>query len=500
MRQIYNRSGCVLIDLGGSRSQNPGLQNFLTNIPNISSFHPPTNGIVDNTQLNWDRLEQYGLPKFEDPLWHSLNDLLERPWFTRVWVTQEFASAKNAAIVCNGWVIELNDFLPIFSNMYSYGLAGHPAISTDAEAALHRLIFMIKLNAELVHRDLPRPLIYLLEGNRSSQATDPRDHIYGLLGISKESDEPALTPDYGEELCDLYVRTAKHFALHHAYVPALLHNAGIRTAGQDLPSWVPRWDRPFSPVITTDTLSDGRSAVFRASGQTDCVARLDDHGLILKVRGVTFDEISLVGVPPAAWLSLSVDESTDSYIHEAISMLRDHGSAYPTGEMVSQVVWRLLLCDKVPGSHLRAPERLSRSVEAMILLCAQDTAAKRNYQVYESVVEEWMARWLESGGLQADEAGLREMVIEAIKVFRGISMHLYRARRSMTHKGYICQVPPEVQQGDVIAIFHGCDVPFVLRPSTRNCYQLIGNCYVHGIMDGEALSHNNISAREIELV
>jgi hypothetical protein len=39
-------------------------------------------------------------------------------------------------------------------------------------------------------------------------------------------------------------------------------------------------------------------------------------------------------------------------------------------------------------------------------------------------------------------------------------------------------------KGDVIAVLLGGTVPFLLREDGHN-YRLIGDCYVHGIMDGE---------------
>ena len=369
MYEIYNKAGCVLIDLGGTPGQNPGLRGFLTNIRNISNFHPAVNGFIDHAQFRWDRLEQYGLPSHEDPLWHSLNNLLERPWFTRVWVTQELASAKKAAIVCDGWVMAIYEFAPIFANVYSYGLAGHEAISAPAELAPHRLILMLKLNTELVYKNTFRPLIHLLERDRHSQATNPRDHIYGMVGISNEAGEHALKPNYEEGVLDLYVRTAKYFA-NTSNIPSLLHNAGIRQAGQELPSWVPYWDSSlYSPVIETDLLGDKGEVYFKACGGTHCTAELDDDRLTLKVRGITFDEISRVGAEPAIPESLSVvGEAISSYILEVHRMLRDGGVTYPTGEDIFNVRARIMLCDHIPATHLRAPEDLLKAVNALCIL------------------------------------------------------------------------------------------------------------------------------------
>jgi hypothetical protein len=55
-----------------------------------------------------------------------------------------------------------------------------------------------------------------------------------------------------------------------------------------------------------------------------------------------------------------------------------------------------------------------------------------------------------------------------------------------TVKGFLAAVPCTTKVGDCIAILGGGNLPFVLRPTGDNHYRLVGPCYVHGIMDGEA--------------
>jgi hypothetical protein len=43
-----------------------------------------------------------------------------------------------------------------------------------------------------------------------------------------------------------------------------------------------------------------------------------------------------------------------------------------------------------------------------------------------------------------------------------------------------------VRTGDYVCVILGCDVPLVLRHSL-DCWELIGGCYVPGIMKGEAM-------------
>ena len=45
---------------------------------------------------------------------------------------------------------------------------------------------------------------------------------------------------------------------------------------------------------------------------------------------------------------------------------------------------------------------------------------------------------------------------------------------------------PQAEVGDVVAVFFGSDVPFVLRPQ-EDKFRLIGETHVQGIMDEEVI-------------
>ena len=59
---------------------------------------------------------------------------------------------------------------------------------------------------------------------------------------------------------------------------------------------------------------------------------------------------------------------------------------------------------------------------------------------------------------------------------------------AITGRRYMGWVPVDAQKGDKICILLGGQVPFVLRPIQDGKYQLVGEAYLHGLMDGEGLS------------
>ena len=76
--------------------------------------------------------------------------------------------------------------------------------------------------------------------------------------------------------------------------------------------------------------------------------------------------------------------------------------------------------------------------------------------------------------------------------------HVFRQHKLVeTGKGLVCLAPKAVEVGDVLAVFNGTTVPYVLRPTEGTqdvggtkptpCF-LVGPCYLHGVMQGELQS------------
>jgi hypothetical protein len=60
-------------------------------------------------------------------------------------------------------------------------------------------------------------------------------------------------------------------------------------------------------------------------------------------------------------------------------------------------------------------------------------------------------------------------------------------------------VPPLTEAGDDIGIIYGADVPFVFRRRGGADFDLIGECFVYGIMDVEALQDSKAVEKDFIL-
>lgn len=118
----------------------------------------------------------------------GLEDLLNRSWFLRVWILQEVANAKNAIVCCGRKEIEASVF-SIAPIIFDVSPSAHCQSVIDIMPGPWRKNSWWSKN----------PSLYtLLSKFGGAQATEPRDLIYALRGVSTDKESPILTPDYNK--------------------------------------------------------------------------------------------------------------------------------------------------------------------------------------------------------------------------------------------------------------------------------------------------------------
>ena len=75
-------------------------------------------------------------------------------------------------------------------------------------------------------------------------------------------------------------------------------------------------------------------------------------------------------------------------------------------------------------------------------------------------------------------------------------------RLCVTQDGLIGLVPWRAKEGDRISVFLGGPAPFVTRGTSTGHDTLVGECYIHGLMDGEIFEmvHANSELKEEDIV
>ncbi|KAL0936899.1 HET-domain-containing protein [Colletotrichum truncatum] len=124
----------------------------------------------------------------------GLVTLLSRLWFTRVWILQEVANAPAALIYCGPKSVSarLLALTPILLGVRPERVC--QAVLDIMPGPSRKETWWAK----------QRDLYFLLQYFGSSQATEPRDIIYALRGLSTDANDPeVLAPDYAQPVSEL---------------------------------------------------------------------------------------------------------------------------------------------------------------------------------------------------------------------------------------------------------------------------------------------------------
>lgn len=91
---------------------------------------------------------------------------------------------------------------------------------------------------------------------------------------------------------------------------------------------------------------------------------------------------------------------------------------------------------------------------------------------------------------------------KAIKLL-GLDREVTRTRRFLiTVDGYMGLAPGEARVGDRVAIVYGCSTPLLIRKvnQAEANWRFVGDCYIYGLMDGEAVMMDDILVEDIRLI
>ncbi|TVY25852.1 Heterokaryon incompatibility protein 6,OR allele [Lachnellula hyalina] len=400
----------------------------------------------------------------------ALDLLFRRPYWSRVWVVQELISASEAHFICGLEKVAeeaCHHALRLLRNYRRYQILRFgqnkspqdPLWTSLVSLDTHDPIALLKFRRAAS----PFPLVYLLRSLRKFGATDPRDKVFALLGIASDAKALGLHCDYKKSCEDVYCEVARALIQNGHYDILSLGNLSKGSVG--LPSWSPDWsikslrrplqerslDRsalPLTAILEPPFSASGTHRALELSVGSEGVGRMP-----LFLQGAV---LSTVGQLGTVWGA----EGVGVWLHDLdrlCSVAKDD-----TTEGRQKSVWRTAVADQEIRQGKTKPrfskEKLSSVHEA---LKDKDLRLTR----VQTLIESGLGDYYEQ--LQVVAAGRRPLSISS---------------------GYYGIGPHETREGDVFVIFLGAQVPYILRRCNKgNNYRLVGEAYVHGIMDGEAM-------------
>ena len=415
--------------------------------------------------------------------------LSERSYWNRTWIAQEFSVASTLIIACGSKRLEFPQlgaglqFLQLHhalmgETLYLRTLAfdiQDPMWEVKKKAfqdfnqnsisgAPNRLIGS-RNRYQKQRPDYHSSLLELLSiMSKSAQATDPRDKIYGLLGLAPDAPELSIKVDYRRTVHQVFTDTAK--ALLQRDFTDVLSWCRFPKLQPGLPSWVPDFSAPLlDPLCSYKCRAPPWNPLFSASGSRKVkISNENDitDTSLLTLSGLTVDIIDELGTP---WKVDDNEAASMSLLFSEIAKFWDRAQEFPCPVSIDpqfwkEALWRVPCADQQWHAYARRRAKLGAQDGLLEIL-------DRN---------------------RGEMSGFKDEVKAAAWQRYYLAMQcLYDFRPFLSKKGYIGMAPEFTIPGDMVCVIFGAIVPYVLRRVSKTRFELVGEAYVHGIMDGEAI-------------
>ncbi|KAF1922416.1 uncharacterized protein M421DRAFT_426919 [Didymella exigua CBS 183.55] len=434
--------------------------------------------------------------------WASLRRLLERPWFTRVWVVQELGLSRYAEFYCGTYTFNRNE-LDNFERVLMHSKTGL-SIWNDLDLQIIHLgedywrsawsNIRIELGEDAQEAET---FFDILRSARGLQCTERKDLIYAFLGHPSafkrqlcdvdpyfwyptnyyQNRRTIIAPNYSTsyrfpELCkDLAFAAIKEFNIGLNVLASIAHSE--RTIDLKVASWIPRWDLMDKPAKFL-----GSGIYYAASKGLSNTAFTIRTSRISPMRPkLSFKALRLGTI----WVALR-PPTTVTPEHLAKTLAELLGDIPRRGD-VSYISPPSISSYPYEDAFLTA---LATTMTAG-LTSGPDMYAVPADEHTDHHLNTFKAYYRRQQAIDEDRLPNPEDD-EAADFFAG---ELNRAARwrvvFLTRNGRFGLGPVVSDFLDEVWLPMGAKMPFVLRPTGRGTYKLLGQVFIYGIMRGEAV-------------
>jgi hypothetical protein len=430
-------------------------------------------------------------------------------YFNRMWTLQELCVADRGFALVLG--AGLDDLLGIFCYMQrTFNIRA---------GTIEKITSLIGITTKFNNgqRQSLRILLALSAGRKSK---DPRDRIYALEGLMKDEMNPWLRPDYTKSVAEIYANTARHIISVDKSLDVL---CGQRLEDRlpELPSWVPDF-RHFGLDLRALVQATGENIIYHASQPEkeelpQYTPQIALEWQTITVTGIllgTVTVLSDIGVPDKELQIELFARSVNSWAAKLIQSQEWKPEELEAINKVTDLVGRY--AEYYQNSNRatfagRNPDKLQRLREITENAKHQSGIALDLYQ--KLFLTLLCGRLTPSARCRAGEL-LDHMTrlcnpdqegTEALEVLcKALDSGTGGRRLIISEEKQIGAGPEKTQKGDMIYVLMGCNVPVILRKTERPTeFEFVGECYLHGFMDGEALTirdGDKVTAHEVKLV
>ncbi|KAI0886489.1 heterokaryon incompatibility protein-domain-containing protein [Annulohypoxylon maeteangense] len=531
MGKIYGRASSVAVWLGHSDNHTKAAIELIDVISNRCRefVHPEGIDLAEwRRKLNrsahfLDYLPERGDDKASinhDPRIDSLDRFFGRAWFCRVWVIQEVATCDAITAYCGTFHLPW-DLIALAAGWCLYGPMSYDMQKRfrNVNGISNALFLRDKVwqTADTV------TFLHLIGRGKDFDATNARDKIYAMLsyptdGLPGGSDPRfhfELEPDYTKATSEVYSLVAIKSIQCRRDLEILSYVDHGPELSDMSPTWIPRWDRPctvgmldqlsqhfdaalvkepnYSACVRIPLYSDGRSLTlsgFRC-GIVHLVTESINH-LDLALDAEKAANNPLMGSfrpsPERSSGSKLASEETDDVV---VLNLNDY-TQY-NAESICTAYARTLSLARTIGQEISQPsaEQIAQHTAdfASYVLTMMDLINQNAVPLSDSTGASSSApkflRFIQDTTIRETLSALaRERTGDASRFCYTLGYGCLQRKFFRTVAGHIGIGPAAMAEGDILVMFRGGRMIYTLRERDEG-WSLIGECYVHGFMNGE---------------
>ncbi|KAK8000503.1 hypothetical protein PG990_013103 [Apiospora arundinis] len=446
MEEIYKKSNCTLICLGGSDHDHATIVAGL-----VKDVDLRIQSVFGRADFDWSA-NSFPIPDNNDPLlshggWASFGVLLRQPWFKRGWVVQEAALSRDAVLHWADTKINWSELVQAYI-WYIRRALKLPSIEQLWLSDLHVQGFQCRRHREAItfrHEGANESLTLLeiLDYARWLDITDPRDRIYAFLSLSNLNNEmPLLSvrPNYTVPYTYVY----RDFALEYLRkfedldILHFVQNDDC-TLEYGLASWIPRWDLRLYSSYTATLNNYSKSSRRIISQVTPPKITVSEDQATLGLRTMFLDTVTFTG--------------------------RTFDRNFTTPDDIASL-W----------------ESISTRVTSFPYSCSALRAFVSIFRcgVYRGRLKEWKALECAYMRMLQQEIFQGDVAYDDAKSFHKMRMEDVNNRRFIvSSRGYYGLAPKAAQEGDFCCIIFGTRSPFIVRrTNTAGHYKLVGSVLI----------------------
>jgi hypothetical protein len=396
--------------------------------------------------------------------------LFRRQYWWRIWVIQEVSCGKETTMYCGNNSIHWSTLLRFVDIMkqrsdYLHGL--YYKHLSKVRTLTHGGPRGLQLSRySLEHAPT---LLDLLLSHKSKNSTDPKDKVYALVGLCNTRDTFGNF-DYSSSMRVVYSHTARHIISTTRQLDVIC----VRQHDSDqfdLPSWVPDWTRSLRNFGQAIIGLHHHEPSFSAAGDTTASVSFSEDGYVLKAQGFMIDRIKALGKP-------FKKHGTPADVLPALAAYHDWATVF---------------------FGFKDPSNASKTEFGAAISCGNWLDDDENLIDRLDSIEQLSQRL--GVGFAPDTPGHAELSPEddpsLMAAILSATLTMSRRRLFISASSGSGLAPWDAEIGDQVCVLLGCKFPVVLRPVGGH-YILVGESYVNGFMDGEAVSELKAGKSQLE--